>query len=148
MADTISRYNHTSALFLNGGVDLNNLAIMLLTGAATFNAANTTLDQVAGAVSGGHRPREVYGNGWDEGGEAFAVTVTTVEGSGAMLDGTDIEVTATGGDIGPTEAYIIIDKTNSRPLWFIDLDAPRTANEGTPFKITVNALGVYRILNA
>lgn len=146
MAVTISRYNHTLKLLLNKEIDYTALKVMLLSNAATFDAAHDTLAEVIGSPSA-----EVSGSGWDSGGEALAsVAVTTVATDGAMIDCADIEVTATGGDIGPAYGAVIYDSAHAddAPLWFIDFDGAQTAGNGTPFKITINANGLARVTDA
>lgn len=143
MAVTISRYNHTAAKLMGGDVDLDNLNLMLLNDSASFTASNTTLAQVSNSGT-----YEVDGSGWTEGGETLAsVAVTTVDTDGAMLDAADVSVTATGGAIGPAYKAVIYDDTDGddAPLWFIDFDGAQTAGEGTDFKITINASGIFRV---
>lgn len=145
MADTISRYNHTAQLLLANGIDnLGSFKAVLLDNTATFTATHTTLDSVAGAASP-HRAKEKYGNGWTEGGIAFtSLASSIVSTSGAMLDAADVSVDASGGAIGPASAAVIVDSSN-RPLWFVTFDSSRTADDGTPFKLVLNASGLFRI---
>lgn len=146
MAVTLSRYNHTTDLFLGQEIDLTGLKVMLLNDAPTFDATHTTMAEVEGSPSA-----EVSGNGWDAGGEALAgAAVTVVSTSGAMLDATDLEVTATGGDIGPADRACIYDANHSPPvpLWNIDFGADETAGVGTPFRIVWNANGIARVTSA
>lgn len=141
MAVTTSPYNHTLKLFLNQEVDVDALKVMLLDGTAAFDATHTSVNQVSNTGA-----YEVDGNGWDTGGEALASeAVTVVSTSGAMLDAADLEVTATGGAIGPADAALILDATNATPLFFIDFGESKTADEGTPFKVTFNANGLARV---
>jgi hypothetical protein len=142
MAVTISRYNHTAKKLLNKEVTYTTLKIMLLNNSASFTAANTQLSQVSN--SGAY---QVSGNGWTAGGELLAsVAITVVDTDGAMLDCDDVEVEATGGNIGPAYRAVIYDDTDSNdaPLWFIDFGEAKQADSGTPFKITINASGLYR----
>src|SRR3954470_11076538 len=46
MAVTVSVYNHTTALVLSKGIDLNNLRYELLSNSATFDATHTTKEAV------------------------------------------------------------------------------------------------------
>lgn len=143
MAVTISRYNHTAKRFLNKEVDITNLKVLLLNAAASFAAGNTQLTQVTNAGA-----YQVSGNGWPSGGVLLAgVTITTVSTNGAMIDAGDIEIEATGGDIGPTYAAVIYDDAaaNDPPLWYIDFGAAQTAGAGTPFKISWSANGIARV---
>lgn len=145
MADVISQYNHTYKKLMNQEVTLANLAAILLDATGTFSATHTTLDQVAGAVTGGHRPKEVYGNGWTEGGEVLSsVAVTIWNTNGFMLDAADTRKTATGGSIGPYDNVVIVDKTTGAPLWHIANESTKTAGEATDNVIVYNAGGIFR----
>ncbi len=143
MAITISRYNHTAAKMASGAVTLGSLKLMLLDNSASFTAANTALTTVSNAGA-----YEVDGGGWTTGGEALAsAAVTTVDTNGSMLDAADIVVTATGADIGPAYAGVIYDDADGSdaPLWYIDFDGPQTAGDGTDFRVTFSASGIFRI---
>ena len=65
MAVTANVYNHTASLVAGQTIDLANLKAMLLTSSASFTAANTTVDAVAGVLTGSPaaRANEFYGNG-------------------------------------------------------------------------------------
>ncbi len=146
MAVSMLRYNHTAKKLLNKEINTSTLKVMLLTNTAAFNAANTQLTQVTNAGA-----YEVSGNGWTTGGETLDnVGITTVDTNGAMIDADDIDVTATGGDIGPAYKAVIYDDSDAddAPLWFIDFGESKTADEGTPFKIVFNAAGLTRITQA
>jgi hypothetical protein len=144
MAVTISRYNHTVKKLLNKEIDYTTLKMMLLNNSATFTAADTTLDQVAGANTP-PRANEVSGNGWTTGGIALAsVAVTVVATNDAMIDADDISVTAAGGSIGPAYKAVIYDDTGDVPLWFIDFGQVEEAGETTDFKFSFNASGIFR----
>lgn len=146
MADTIRAYNHTFKLWVNGQVDKANIKAMLMSSAGTFSAAHTTVDAVAGAVSGGNRPREVYGNGWTQGGEVLTgVAVTTWNTNGYMIDAADTRKTATGGAIGPYDNVLIYDATNNLPLWHIQNEVTgKTAGASTDNVIVYDAGGIQR----
>lgn len=140
MAVTISQYDHTEQLFASGSVTLSTLKVQLLSASASFTASHTALTSVNN--SGAY---EVSGNGWTAGGETIAnVAVTTVTTNDAKLDGDDISVTATGGDIGPASGAVVYDDTDASdaPLFFIDFDGAQTAGVGTDFIISWNASGI------
>lgn len=146
MADVINRYNHTLKKLWNKEIDYTTLKVMLLNNSATFNATHTTLAQVAGASPS----NELSGNGWDVGGELIAnVQITIVNTSGAMIDGDDVRVTASGGPIpsaGPAYKAVVYDDSdvNDAPLWFITFDAPQQAGSGTDFLISWHSNGIAR----
>lgn len=127
-------YNHTKKLFANGEVNIANLKVILTNG-YVFNATETALTAVNAAA--------VSGNGWTAGGETItnaAITITTT--NDATLDGDDISVTATGGDIGPADGLVIVDATNSNPLFHFAFGSAQTAGVGTPFNVNWNAAGI------
>jgi len=145
MPDVISQYNHTYKKLVNQEVDLDNLKAILLDATGTFNAAHTTLDQVAGAVDGGHRPKEVYGNGWTEGGEVLGSVVVSIwNTNGFMLDAADTRKTAVGGPIGPYDHVVIVDGATGAPLWHIENESTKEAGEATDNVIVYNAGGIFR----
>jgi hypothetical protein len=137
-------YNHTAKLFANGEVSLADLKVMLLNDGAAFDAADTSIDDVAGAdVS--PRANEVFGGGWTEGGEAVDnAAVTTVTTDDAMLDGDDIDVTATGADIGPADFAVLYDSSSGNVLAFYDFEGSQTAPDGKSFGIVWHANGLVR----
>lgn len=147
MAITVSTYNHTSAKLLKLGVDPQaaNFFLELLNGDATFVASHTT--KAAVDNTGGY---EVYGNGWTQGGENLAsVAVTTVTTNDAMLDAADVQITATGGSIGPADAALVyVDEDGGgtyTPLWFIDFGESKTATVGNVFPVFWNASGIAQV---
>lgn len=143
MAVTISRYNHTVKKLLNKEVTYTTLKMMLLSNSATFTAANTTVDQVAG-VNTPPRANEVSGNGWTTGGITLSnVTVAIATTNDANIDADDISVTASGGSIGPAYKALIYDATGNIPLWFIDFGQVEEAGDTTDFKFIFNAAGIF-----
>ncbi len=148
MAITITPYNLAAKKLLNKEVTLTTIKFMLLNNTATFDATNTTLAQVAGVLSGGHYPNEVYGNGWTEGGETLAnVAVTTVTTNDAMLDADDINVTASGGSLPSSPAYkgLLYDATGTILLAFVDFGNDMQAGDTTAFKVVWHANGIFRV---
>lgn len=137
---TIATYGHTLKKFANGEVNLADLKLELLNDTATFTVGHTAKTQVdnAGAY-------EVSGNGWDSGGEAIAnAAITTVDTDDSMLDADDVSVTATGGAIGPAYKALLLEATSGDPLFFIDFEAAKTADVGTPFNVTWAATGIHK----
>lgn len=140
MAVTASVYNHTRNYFNEKALSAMTLKLMLLNNTPTFVASHTALTSVAGA-------NEVSGNGWAAGGVALgSPAFTVVSTNGSMLDCNDIVVTATGGAIGPAYKAVIYDDADvsDAPLFFIDFGEAKTADQDTDFRITINALGLFR----
>ena len=131
-------YNHTRALFTGGDVDLTALKVMLVNG-YTFAATETNMTNATTA--------QVSGNGWAAGGPTIAnAAVTTVSTNASRLDGDDISITATGGDIGPADGLVVYDSSvNDNPLFYFEFASAQTAGDGTPFNVTWAADGIYRV---
>jgi len=128
-------YNHTAKLFANGEVDIAALKVMLVGSGYTFSAAETAMTTATA--------QEVDGNGWATGGPTIAsAAVTTVTTNDARLDGNNISVTASGGDIGPADGMIVYDSTNGYPLKYYQFASAQTAGDGTPFNITWPTEGI------
>lgn len=145
MAVSISIYNHTAKLFANKEVTFTTLKVMLLDNTAVFDAANTSIADVAGTPTGSTYPKELFGNGWTQNGETLAnVTVTQVTTNDAKFDADDVSVIATGGPIPPTKAFaaVIYDATTGNPLFYIDFGQDEQAGESTPFKFVWNTNGI------
>ena len=147
MAVTVSTYNHTAAKLLQLGIvpQAANFYLELLTGDATFVASHTT--KAAVDNTGAY---EVSGNGWDSGGEPLtSVAVTTVTTNDAMLDAADVQITATGGSIGPADAALIYVNESAggtlTPLWFIDFGESKTATVGNVFPVIWSASGIAQV---
>lgn len=136
-------YNTTPLGFLAQTIHLGNLKLMLLDNDAVFNAAHTTLIQVAGTGNA----NEIAGNGWTVGGEAVVVGSETYNTNAARLTASQISKTATGGDIGTAYKYVIYDDADAsdKPVGFCTFEGARVANEGTPFIIEFPDEGIFFI---
>lgn len=153
MAVTAHVYNHTSALLAGQTIDNNNLKVMLLTSSATFDATNTSVDDVAGALSGSpaERAYEFYGNGWPQGGKTVAnVAANTIATNDAALTGDQMVETASGGNIGPCHYVLLYDATSTKPLILYDLGQDEYSGDTTDFKMTFDLLGtpgrIYKLI--
>ncbi|HWM82933.1 MAG TPA: hypothetical protein VNQ56_12805 [Pseudolabrys sp.] len=145
MAVTSHIYNHTTALLAGQAINLTTLRVMLLKDTAAFDATHISVDQVAGALTGdpAERLHEVYGSGWDQGGESVAaVTATTITTNDARLSGGQVSKTATGGNIGPCRYVLLYDATSMKPIQIYDLGQNEYAGDTTDFKLTFDLLGV------
>jgi hypothetical protein len=137
----LQRYNHTIKLLLEQSVNLGALKLMLLNSSAAFNAAHTALTQVTNAGA-----YEVSGAGWDAGGEILTPAFSIINTDGAMMDFSDLSVTAVGGTIGPAYAALIHDGTY--PLWFETFPSAQDAGDGTPMNVSFNENGIMRVNDA
>lgn len=140
MAVTISPYNHTSKLFMDGTNAVSSTFRVKLLTAATFDATHTTL-----AATGGTEVTNA--NGYVTNGKALTtVAVTTVNTKDAKFDADDTIWDATGSGISATKAILYNDTaTNDPPLWFIDFGETKTASAGDQFKIIWPAAGISTI---
>lgn len=134
-------YNHTRQLFQSGNVDLTALKVMLVNG-YTLDATQTAIATASAS--------QVSGNGWTAGGELIAnAAVTTVTTNDSKLDGDDISVTASGGDIGPADGLVIYDSSaNDNPLFYYSFASAQTAGDGTQLNVTWNASGIATVTDA
>jgi hypothetical protein len=144
MAVTANVYNHTAALIAGQSIDKANIKAMLLTSSASFVATDTTVNAVAGSLTGSPaaRAKEVYGNGWTQGGPVVSgVAASTITTNDAKLSASQISVTASGGDIGPCRFVLLYDATSGKPLILYDLGQDEHAGDTTPFKFTFDLTG-------
>ena len=132
-------YNHTRAQFAGQNVDLTALKVMLVGAGYTFAATETAMTAATAA--------EVSGNGWAAGGPTIAnVTESVVNTNEGQIDGDDISVTASGGDIGPASGLVVYDSISGKPLFYDTFASAQTAGDGTPFNITWDAtFGIYTV---
>jgi hypothetical protein len=127
-------YNHTRKLFAAGEVNIAGLKVILVGAGYTFSATQTDLTTINAA--------QVSGNGWPAGGEAIAGAAITAEGANAKLDGNDLSVTASGGEIGPASALVVVDSVSNKPLFHYAFPGAQTAGDGTPFNVKWDAAGI------
>lgn len=133
---TISLYNHTAKVLANSEVNTANLKVMLVNN-YTFDPYETSMNYIDN--------QEVWGNGWDAGGEPLAnESITQVSPNDAKLDADDLSVTATGGTIGPATGAVLYeaDSPGGLPLAYIDFAGSESAGVGTNFNITWDSSGI------
>ena len=136
MAVTMSLYDHTRWLFTKqGSVTLTALKVKLLDSTASFTSSHTAVTQVDGAGA-----KEVSGNGWPAGGVAMTTVAVNQSGANAMLQADNVDVTASGGSIGPAFAALLYDATSLKPLLYIDFGQSQSAGATTDFKIVWDAV--------
>lgn len=127
------------------GIDLNNdtFKIELYNSTHVFTPANTNRSQISAnalATAFGYT---------NPGQNLTSVTWTSVTNT-QTWDAADNTWTASGGSIGPADDAVIYDDTSVTPfvdllMCSIDFGGPETAGDGTDFKITFNASGVFTI---
>jgi hypothetical protein len=139
---TISPYNGALQQILAKGADGITAKIQLLSASASFTASHTALTSVNN--SGAYI---VGGNGWNAVSEATTLSATLVTTNDAILDATDVSVTASGGSIGPASAAVIYDDAdvNDKPLFYVDFGGAVSASDTTDFKITIASDGLMKV---
>jgi hypothetical protein len=130
-------YNQGARRLVNKELDYAVLKIMLLQGAAFIPAETSVLTTLSAF--------EVSGNGWPAGGPTLTgVNIAVVNTDDSRLDANNVNVTATGGDIGPANAAVIYEDTTKFPLLYIDFEVDITAAVGTPFSFFWNSGGIIQ----
>lgn len=138
MAITISLYNHTARRFASGANAAGDTYKVMLCTAATFDAANTTLDGIT-------KTEVANANGYTTGGLALTnVSVDTVTTNDARFDADNADWTATGGSITASFAILYNDTdADDPPVAFIDFDGSQSAGSGTLFRVEWDASGIF-----
>jgi len=144
MAVTINFYDQFMEFVGDGGIDLDNdtFDIILMDVNHTFTQANTKKADISA--------NEIAtANGYTQGAETLASVTWTSSGATQTFDAADPTWTASGGSIAATDA-VIYSETSSSPdadllMCSIDFDGLQTAGDGTDFKITINASGIFTI---
>lgn len=115
MTATVSIYNHTSKLFLEGSINPTETFKVMMCTASTFDATDTTLAGVTKTEVAG-------GNGYTTGGDSLTgVTVTTVSTNGAKFDADDLSYTAVSGTLSANSAILYVSSlVDEPPLALID----------------------------
>lgn len=91
------------------------------------------------------------GNGYTTGGVEVTGAVTVDDTNNrAVVDVSDAVWTASGGSIGPARYAAIYDDTHANDLlvYIFDLGSNRTAESGIEFKIDINAVGLFVVVQA
>lgn len=141
MAVTVSFFNKFMENVGKGDINLaTDTFQIILVNSYTFDGTDEDLADI-GAVELG------TANGYTAGGVALS-GLSFLYGSGVTkFDAADASFTASGGNIGPTTGAIIYDTTatDDKLVCYIDFDGSETANDGTEFKITFNASGIFTV---
>lgn len=145
MAVTINFYNKFIEYVGDGGIDLDGdtFDIILMNSTHVFTATHDRKTDISA--------NEIAtANGYTQGAKTLT-TPTWIEAAGTLtFDAADVTWTASGGSIGPADDAVIYSETSSAPaadllMCSIDFDGSQTAGDGTDFKITFNASGIFTI---
>ena len=149
MAVSINRYNKWPEYFGDNTVDLDadQLFQMLMNSTHVFTAANTIRTDVSAnqlATQFGY----TQATGGLTGKEL--ASITWVEAAGVVtFNAADTTWTASGGSIGPADDCVLFDDTTTAVVdalaYSIEFDVSETAGDGTDFKITWNASGIFTV---
>ena len=143
MVVSINFYNQFELNVHQGDIDCDGdtFDIILMSSSHTFTATHTQKSDVS--------TNEIaQANGYLQGAETLA-SVTLQESSGTLtFDAADSVWTASGGSIAADDG-VIYSETAINPtdplMCSIDFDGTQTAVDGTDFRITYNASGIFTV---
>lgn len=125
-------YDGAVAGFLTDSVTFVNLRLMLLAPSVVFNPSHTTIAQVTN-----NGVDEVWGGGWPQGGPTLTdVNISDVNGTVA-LRANPVAGNITSGTITAVKA-VVYDAFTDRPLVFVELPIPVTAETGDALQFNWN----------
>jgi len=131
MATVTQLYNHTVNRFNTGANGTGDTYKIMLGNGFTFSGSHTTLASVKATGT------EVYGNGWDLGGEAITPTwaVATTDGASWTFD--ELIVAIAGGSLGPFDSYVIFNETDTDdpPVALVTMESALTVTAGNSASI-------------
>lgn len=157
MAVTVQKYNTMGLKLGNADIDLRvetsaaGMYVALMTTTHTFDASNSVWADVCANQIGTNNGYTIFNNPAAPNGGRLLTTVTwTVAGSVATYDASDTIWSATGGSIPDTSAaahavMISVGSTVGDILLNIDFGQNEQAGDGTDFKITWNASGIFTV---
>ena len=144
MAVTINFYNKFLEYAQEGVIDVDSDTwdIILMNSSHVFTATHDRKSDISA--------NEIAtANGYTQGAKTLASVTSGETGGTYTFDAADITWTASGGSIGPATDAVIYSETATSPadalMCSIDFDGAQTAGDGTEFKITFNASGIYTI---
>ncbi len=145
MVVSVSVYDQFIEFVGDGGIDLDSDTFKgeLYNATHIFTAANTIRANIAANAL-------ATAFGYTNPGQNLAGVTWQVAAGGTVFDANDVVWTAAGGSIGPARHLIIYDDTSTVPgadllVCDVDFGVNETATDGTDFKITWNALGIFKI---
>lgn len=141
MAVQILFYAKFVEYFGDNTIDLDGdtFDIILMNATHSFNSANTIKSDIAA--------NEIAtGAGYTQGAKTLASVTWGESGGTTTFDAADVTWTASGGAIAATDAVIYSETAASDQLMCsIDFDGEQSAGDGTDFKITFNASGIFTV---
>ena len=144
MVVTINSYDSFVEAFGDNTMDLDGdtFNAELYNSSHVFNAAHTQRSDVsANALATNF--------GYTNPGQALTTPTWGHTGGTTTFDAVDVTWTASGGSIGPADDCVLYDDTTTVPvdglMFSIDFGASETAGDGTDFKITWNASGIFTV---
>ncbi|KKL07000.1 hypothetical protein LCGC14_2590400 [marine sediment metagenome] len=145
MAVTIFAYDQFAEFFGDNGIDLDGdtFKIELYNSTHTFTATNTNRAQIsANALATNF--------GYTNPGQDLASRTWGTTAGDQTFDGADTVWSASGGSIGPARYAVKYSDTSTVPaadLLGLDVNfgQDETAGDGTDFKITWNASGLFQV---
>lgn len=146
MVVSINFYDQFMEYVGDGGIDLDDDTFK----AELYNsthAFNATHQQRSDVVANALATQFGYVN---PGKDFTGITWTSTGGTQTFDDTVDMTWTASGGSIGPADDCVIYSDTSTAPftdllMCSIDFDGSETAGDGTDFKITINASGLFTV---
>jgi hypothetical protein len=142
VAVSINFYNKFIEYIGDGTIDLDNdtFTVILMNGSHTFNATHTQRTDIAANQLS-------TANGYTQDAKNLGSVTWTESGGTVTFDAADVTWTASGGDIGPAAHAVIYSDTaaGDELMCSIDFDGSQTAGDGTDFKITFHASGIFTI---
>ena len=149
MAVSINFYDQFMEFVGDGGIDLDTdtFKLELYDSVHAFTPANTARANVSANALG-------TAFGYTSPGQDFTGITWITAGSNPSTqtfdDTVDQTWTASGGSIGPATDGVIYSDTSTVPatdllMCSIDFDGPETAGDGTDFKVTINASGIFTV---
>ncbi len=145
MPVTIFAYDQYAEFFGDNGIDLDldTFKVELYNSTHVFTATNTNRSQISTNAL-------ATAFGYINPGQDIASRTWTTASGNQTFDGADTVWTASGGSIGPARFAVKYSDTSTSPFAdLLGLDVnfgqDETAGDGTDFKITWNASGLFQI---
>lgn len=147
MAVTIQRYDSFPQKVLNGDINVttDSIYVALMTSAHSYTATHSIWTQInSNQIANGNGYTRV--DGGTSGRALSSITLTSTAASTLTWDAGDSLWSAAGGSIAAEHAVLVDATASGDPLmWNINFGVTETAGDGTTFKITWNASGIFTV---